>query len=324
MGAERGLPPELGGTFSVARALRMGISYERLRAADLARPFHGVRRPTGEAYSDDDIDPYERQRRSRIVRAREYLPRMHPDHFFSHETAVSIYRGPLPLTFTELNDLVLGAELGLHVSAVGPVALPRTAGVVRHRAHSGVVVTKRDGLRVTSAASTWASLGALSLPDSIALGDFFCRAWRTGFGRPNAGRPPLATVADLRAALATGRRRGAPTLRAAIELIREDSWSPRESRVRYELVSAGLPEPELNVDVFDESGRFQGCVDMLYRRQRVIVEYHGMLHRDTWAADVERIAAFRDAGWTVIEVTTTLLANPTELVRRVSKALARR
>jgi len=46
--------------------------------------------------------------------------------------------------------------------------------------------------------------------------------------------------------------------------IREDSWSPRESQVRCLLVDAGLPEPEPNVDVFDDHGRFIGCVDLAH------------------------------------------------------------
>ena len=40
--------------------------------------------------------------------------------------------------------------------------------------------------------------------------------------------------------------------------------------------------------------------------------------------DVERIASLRAAGWTVVEVTAPLLANPRELVRRVRHALGGR
>jgi very-short-patch-repair endonuclease len=91
--------------------------------------------------------------------------------------------------------------------------------------------------------------------------------------------------------------------------------------VRCILIAAGLPEPALNVDVFDDSGRFLGCVDMAYPLQRVAIEYLGMLHDTSWARDVERIAALRAAGWNVIEVTSPLLARPEELVHRVRSAL---
>lgn len=84
-----------------------------------------------------------------------------------------------------------------------------------------------------------------------------------------------------------------------------------------------LPEPELNIDVFDGLGRFLGCVDMAYAQQRVAVEYLGMLHGERWAQDVERIAGLRAAGWTVIEVTAPLLKRPNTLVARVRAALSR-
>ena len=322
----RPLPQELETRFSVANAKRLGISPERLRRGDLERPFHRVRSLESEPLVDDDeeIDPYELQRRSRVMRAREYLPRMHENHFYCKDTAVSAWGGPLPLVLTESGDPAIGEELPLHVSAFGRAALPRAQGVTRHRAQAHMTsVREVDGLRVTSPATTWASMGHLALPDLIALGDYFCRVWRPGFGRPHPGKPPLATIDQLRAALAAGRRRGGANLRTALGLIREDSWSPREAHVRFELVSHGLPEPELNVDVYDASGRFIGCVDMLYRQERVIVEYHGEVHRSTWATDVERIAALRAAGWTVIEVTAPLLRNPDRLVRRVAQALGR-
>lgn len=193
-----------------------------------------------------------------------------------------------------------------------------------HRARrTTTALTEIDGLPVTTAAGTWANLGSLSLVDVIALGDYFCRVWRAGPGRPNAGMPPIATLVDLRVAIASGRRVGIRRLRDAVELIREDSWSPRESAVRCHLVLSGLPEPELNHDVFDDRGRFLGCVDLAYPSRKVAIEYHGMLHHQRYAADVERIAALRAAGWIVIEVTSALFATPDELVARVRAALRR-
>lgn len=88
-----------------------------------------------------------------------------------------------------------------------------------------------------------------------------------------------------------------------------------------ELLAAGLPEPELNVDVYDEDGTFLGCLDMAFRRYRVGVEYHGDQHGERYAADVERSAAFRAAGWDLIEVTNALRKRPRVMVERVAKAL---
>ncbi|WP_300265751.1 DUF559 domain-containing protein [Microbacterium sp.] len=272
--------------------------------------------------ADPIENPFERQRVDRAARARIYAPRLHFGHHFSHQTAASLWGAPLPLEFTPDDELAEADELSLHVSATGAVPFPRAAGIVGHRTLASLTaVTQHKALRVSTSAATWVALGTLPLFDLVALGDYFCRRWRCGYGRKNVGRAPLATLDGLRAMLEAGRRRGAARLREAMELIREDSWSPRETQVRCLLVSAGLPEPDLNIDIFDAYGRFLGCGDMVYPQHGVIVEYHGILHAERWAKDIERIAALRAAGWTVIEVTAPLLKTPTELASRVSAAL---
>ncbi|NKF31500.1 hypothetical protein HER21_34230, partial [Pseudomonas sp. BGM005] len=113
--------------------------------------------------------------------------------------------------------------------------------------------------------------------DLVALGDHFCRVWRDGFGRPDVGRRPLSTRDELGAMLSAGRRTGIRHLRQALELIREDSWSPLESAIRCHLVMAGLPEPRLNHDVYDAEGRFVACVDLAYPGKKIAVEYQSLL-----------------------------------------------
>lgn len=319
------LPAELDATFAVSLARLHGVSRDRLRGGDLEAPFHGVRSiaaDTNALPSDDvaNMDPYEQQRLARLARARVYARRLHTGHFFSHQTAASIWGAPLPLEFDERGRIA--AQPTLHVSASGAIPFPRATGVHGHRTLASLTsIEVSDGLRVTSPAATWVSLGTIPLHDSVALGDYFCRRWRAGVGRPGAGRPPLATINDLRQSFDSGRRRGAPRLRAALEMIREDSWSPRETRVRCILIEAGLPEPELNLDIFDDNGRFLACGDLVYPHERVMVEYMGMLHGPQWARDVERLAALRAAGWTVIEVTSPLLHQPARLIARVRAAL---
>ncbi|MFC9984190.1 hypothetical protein ACFU0W_13660 [Microbacterium keratanolyticum] len=320
------LPPELGDDFSVQAARRHGISHSRLRSADLRAPFPGVRR-SADASRDALLaaidDPYERQREFRVATARDYAPRLHTGHFFSHETAASIWGAPLPLAFSSDSEIADRAELALHVCALGGVALPRAAGVTRHRSRVCMAAMQEHaGLRVSSPATTWAMLGHLSTVDLVAIGDYFCRQWREGRGRVHAGRPPFATIAELREAMDAGRRLGASRLRTALELVREDSWSPRESHVRCILVSNELPEPALNVDLYDDNGRFLGCADLAYPKAKVAIEYYGMLHGPQWAQDVERAASLRAAGWIVIEVTAPLLRRPKDLVARVRAALA--
>lgn len=310
--------------FSVRDAADAGISGERMRRGDLARPFRGVRQlenhPTSAPNTDDDFAIQAARRRAQAL---AYAPLLKSDQFFSFETAAAFWEAPVPLVTDSFGNALDGAGLALHVSTLGSGPLARSAAVTAHRADartSQFVI--RDGVPISTAATTWASMGALSVPDLVALGDYFCRCWRSGFNRRNVGRAPHATVAELHAAIAAGRRVGNKRLREAVELIREDSWSPRESRVRCVLVTAGLPEPALNADIYDRFGAFLGCVDMVYPAERVIVEYHGTIHSQRYAQDVERIAALRAAGWTVIEVTAALLKRPSELVRRVRTALA--
>lgn len=334
MRAPAPLPRELGEQFSVGTAVDAGVSRGRLRRSDLDAPFHGVRaRQT--TLPDVDVDPFTRQLAERRIQAHRYAPRLRADQFFSHESAVAIWGGPLPLVRASRDTAdgdrtdraappvpIDGRMLDVHVSTLGLGPLVRAAGVTAHRAKpSAVGLRLVRGFTVASPATTWAQMGGLSLIDLVALGDYFCRVWRDGPGRPNAGTPAHTDVERLRETLSSNRWHGIRKLRQAVDLIREDSWSARESQVRCQLVIAGLPEPTLNHDVYDEYGRFIACVDLAYPDRKIAIEYHGVLHSSQYAADVERVAALRAAGWTVIEVTSALYATPDRLIERVRRAL---
>lgn len=241
---------------------------------------------------------------------------MSEGEFFSHITAAVILGIPLPYR--------LVARSLLHVSVFHPRRLPRSTGVRGHEAKPSLVAMMRDertGLRVATPAATWAGLGAsLAHPyDLVAAGDAIVRTWRVG--------SPLATLADLRSAVFSGRRVGVIALREALPRVRVDSASRTETWLRLVLVDHGLPEPERNYKVHVE-GIYLGSVDLAYPALKVAIEYEGehhLLDPEQWARDIDRYDALRAAGWIVLQVTKTdLFVEPGRTAQRVRAAIRRR
>ncbi|WP_411719681.1 endonuclease domain-containing protein [Mycetocola sp.] len=309
------LPPDLGDVFSVRKAVESGVGEGRLRGADLESPFHGVRRMRAEAPEQTP----DSARAHALGLAGAYAQRMSSEEFFSHETAALIWGAPLPAS----------AFGDPHVSVRAPGRTPRARGVVGHTVRPEMVrIGTRNGMRVASPASTWAMLGGLELYDLVAVGDFFVRVHRSeGYFRVNPGKPPLATQGQLRSALDAGRRRGAANLRAALPRIRVDSWSRTETWTRLILGDAGLPEPVLNADYYDDFGMFLACLDLSYPEFKVAIEYEGGHHRDgkQFARDIDRLNRLVEQGWRVVQVSARLVfRDPLELARRVQLALLER
>lgn len=264
--------------------------------------------------------------------AHEYALRMPEHEFFSHQTAALLWRAPLPPNAGMSRSGGDVREL-LHVSVLAPHRLPRGAGVRGHEAQpatSRVVIHPESGLRVASPATTWAMLGAvLRHPyDVIAVGDHMIRVPRMPGGFPKTLPPALAAPAHLEAALMSGRRVGKPALRAALPRLRTGSSSRPETWMRVTIVDGGLPEPEIDVDVYAPDGRFIGCVDGAYIDLKIALEYEGDHHRTdpvTWNRDIQKHDDLVAHGWRVIRVTREMLfVHPEELVRRVTHAIRTR
>lgn len=305
------LPPALGAEFGYVRALDLGVTPRRLRAKDLQTPFRGVRMtaasvPTtgdGESHTNSDsgsMARFEAQREEVRRRARAYREVMVPHAFFAGRTAA----------------VLLGAWLDhgqeLEVAVVDPSRAPRRHGIRGVKVNADLVERgEYDGFRVTSPASTWAMLGRdLDLRDLVVLGDSMVRVPRDAFGAP-LPRSRLATLEQLNA-IHLGRRRGAPLLRHALDLIRVGSGSPLETDYRLLASDHGLPEPELDVEIRAD-GRLLGIADAAYRRYRTIVEVEGDHHRVTrtqWNRDIEKHAAYVAAGWEVVRLTAAHIRGP--------------
>lgn len=114
-----------------------------------------------------------------------------------------------------------------------------------------------------------------------------------------------------------------PAQRAA-QLVRQGAESWRETWLRLCLVLAGLPEPELQVRVYDEHGREIARLDMLYEAFKVAIEYDGEQHRTDdvqYQRDLERSDDLQRMGYRQIRVTKADWPHPWQIVERVAAAL---
>lgn len=109
-------------------------------------------------------------------------------------------------------------------------------------------VDRIAGVRVTSRVRTVLDL-APSVPEAwlVVLADHLVRRPRERYEQRTE---PYATLNELSdGARAMGSRRGAATMRRALERARVGSDSPQETALRLALVGAGIPEPVLNVAI---------------------------------------------------------------------------
>jgi uncharacterized protein DUF559 len=185
------------------------------------------------------------------------------------------------------------------------------------RAHRVAVLDLRDvrlhhGLPVTAPARAMLDLAGEATPDELigALAEARVRKLVTDAQLQAAmGRAPYRTgVAQLRAVM--GSAAGSQPTR-----------SRGERRILALIAQAGLPAPQANAPVCG----FEA--DLLWRSERVIVEYDGWEthgHRRAFARDRRRDQILGAAGYHVIRVTWWELTHePTALIVRIAQTLAR-
>lgn len=305
------LPGELGDTFSVAKALKAGVPRWRLYTSDLEIPFSGVRTiptqaPACPATADKEL----------LTRMKLLAPGLREEAFFSHASAAALWQIPLPSSAFDAID----------VSVVNPTRPLRRKGVRAHRVNPELVrVVEHEGLRVTDPASTWAQLASmLTFRDLVAAGDAIVLAKeQAGPYDTSENEPSLATLADLKDAAAQ-RHPSAKTLRSALPLVRTNAWSRPETHVRLLLTEAGLPEPELNYNVFDEIGHWVKCVDLAYPKWRIAIEYQSAYHREAkqYSKDLAALSALSRLGWYTVQLTSDhVFAHPNMTKSMVSEAI---
>jgi hypothetical protein len=257
------------------------------------------------------------EEREALERIAHYAPRMAPHAFWSHESAALLWGIPLPLPL----------DLDVHVSVLRPHRAPRGKGVHGHQlAPGGVIIRELHGLRIADPASTWLQLSrTLSLRDLVAAGDAIVAIPRDSFGRLLPPDAALATLAELEAAALGFAHPGRAGALAALPLLRVGSSSRPETHLRLALMDAGLPEPDLDVDIHDRHGRKLGHSELVYRGFRVVVEYecrHHLTSARQWNRDIAKYEDYAAAGWRVVRITSEhLYPHPVEAVSRVTTAL---
>ena len=212
----------------------------------------------------------------------------------SHQTAAAIYGmldEPLHPPF--------------HITSPRRSSRVKSRRVVGHRSDvpASHIWTWR-GIPVTSPAWTWTDLAInSSLVEALILADRSIRPGRPAFGQR---AEPLVALEHLREALtARGRANGIRTAAQALDLARIGVDSPQETRLRFYMHEAGLPEPEVNVWLLDEQGQHVVQPDMTLRRWRLAIQYDGedyhsgaQMRKDVWRT--ERTEAL---GWKEVRIT---------------------
>ena len=208
---------------------------------------------------------------------------------------------------------------GLDVTPDDPIDVtvpPRfghRVGAVVHRAElaPGEIVSRR-GLPTTSALRTVVDLVSReSLTEGVVAADLFAH---TGSVKLEALRRYTAAHPGAK---------GTARLNRVIDLADPRAESPMESRLRILLVGAGLPTPDVNSSIEDEKGQFVARPDLLYRAQRLAIEFDGGNHRDRLVDDNRRQNRLIQAGYRLLRFTAVdVYGAPEIVVLRVRDCLA--
>lgn len=112
------------------------------------------------------------------------------------------------------------------------------------------------------------------------------------------------------------------------------SESAGESRSRAGLLQSGIAAPELQLEVFDDYGRFAARVDFAWKQSRTIGEFDGKIkygrelnpandNRDVVYQEKLREDILRELGWQMVRWTWADLDHPDRIAARLRRAFAR-
>lgn len=299
------LPGSLGDTFTVHAATAAGVGRGRVAAADLHRPFHGVRAVSPQTTPQQ--------------RVLSLVPRLRAGQLIGGTTALRVWGYPVP-GFWKITD-------DIDVVVPTDAVRPRTSGVRSRRLARGRAKAWRIGTIpvVDPLASLFLCVGSFTDEQLVIILDALVTT-ADNYPRLRADRP-LHTIEEIDSRLREwGRFAGCARVRSALSAVRAGVESPKETETRLQLTSAGLPEPVVQYEI-QESGRLIARSDMAYPDLKISIEYEGDGHRtdrDQWRRDIQRQRELEDLGWIVIRVTQLDLGAPRALLDRIRRAIASR
>lgn len=269
----------------IADATAVGLSWRNLQARSWRRLSRGQYAWTGLRHDAELL-------------LRAVADRMPPRYAFSGATAGWMHGLDLapcePIEATVGRDVPVRARAGVRL---------RRASLLESE------VVSRRGLRTTTAIRTVCDLGSgRNLPEAVVALDA-------------ALHTELVDFASLtREVAARTGAKGIRRLRRALSLADGRAESPMESRLRVDLVVAGLPGPCVQSELHDASGAFLARVDLFYPDVRLVIEYDGQNHKQSLAADLKRQNALINAGYHVLRFTAADLLRAGSVAADVRRA----
>ena len=213
---------------------------------------------------------------------------------------------------------VFGAPLGqIHVSRASDSLSRRRPGLSIHSAYgagAGLLIGRTPS--VTPALAILGAAMTCGIETGVVAADAALAAGKT-------------TVDDLRTWLGRlSRHRDVTRARQAVQLADARSESVGESRTRLLLNAIGF-RPTPQVEIRDPHGHLIGRVDFLLERDRIIVEFDGLIKyadangREALAAEKSREDRLRALGYEFVRLTWADLSRPATVERMLRLALAR-
>jgi hypothetical protein len=293
-----------GGWFTRADAVDCGYSdselRRRLRCGQWSRLSRDVYVEPGASPADEAS--WDRAKRLHLLKTRAVVNRLGPGAVVSHQSAAVLHG--LPTWGLDLSQV--------HVTkASGRTRSDSIADVHRSRFDPGEL-TVVDGLQVVTPSRAVAETACVSSYEvGVVLGD-------AALHERLVSSEALVATADRHSVW-----HGSPAARAAARFANGLSESVGESRLRVLLANHGFPEPELQVEIRDASGRLIARVDILLERV-LVVEFDGAMkygNADDLVAEKWREDDLRASGYQVVRIGWPDLDHPFTTAHRIRQSL---